>query len=905
MLPYLKSRSAGKEKQHTHTRIGDKSAGIHGGKYAIPESEKESFMNLYYQNTIVEKKLEYLTERQLLKGGPILIDVDLRYDAEVSTKQHTEEHIIDAIGAYADVCNDLLDIPKDTEFDVFVMEKSDVNRLKDKTKDGIHIIIGLAMDKPVQELLRKRVLPQLQDMWGDLPITNTWDDVIDDAVTKGCANWQMYGSRKPGHQAYVLTNCYRFSLQGTYEKRDFDLKSEFQLLSARYTEHPCFEVKPEIKKELQESPPPPKRSSNATYKLKIVQPVTLPSFDKIRSNEELDQHIKRWFDLLEGEDYKCRDLYVDTHKYTMSLPPSYFGPGSMTKWIRVGWALANTHPNLFLTWVKFSAQDGCRHTLRGNNGTFDWNMVDDLWTQWQTFEFNDPTGLTHRSIMYWCKNDAPDAYNAIKDESIEHYIMDTIIRPSDVGLARVLHQLFKDKYICASIKNNIWFEYDGNRWHEIDSGNTIRLMISNGMGTLYFERLIKDQKIFAELEKDDPKYKEMEKANHVLADICHFTKTTQWKNNIMREAKELFWDQNFVDKLDQNPHLLCFTNGVVDFSTKKFRKGQPDDCVSKCTNIQYDPLDKKHADIKLEIETFFEQLFPENDLRKYMWEHLASVLVGTNENQTFNIYTGTGANGKSIMVELMSKCLGSYKATVPITLITQNRPSIGNTSSEVVQLMGTRYAVMQEPSKGDKINEGIMKEITGGDPLQARALFKDTVTFTPQFKLVVCTNTLFDIQSNDDGTWRRIRVCDFKSKFIEEPYADVMRFPKEDYPYQYPVDKNIKRRFKAWAPVLMSMLVEKAFETGGLVEDQDCVKASSDLYREGQNYVCEFINEKVERKMDSTIKKGEISEEFVNWYKVNRGGKVPQVKEVFDYMESQFGKYKRGGWANVSMIYDE
>jgi len=116
----------------------------------------------------------------------------------------------------------------------------------------------------------------------------------------------------------------------------------------------------------------------------------------------------------------------------------------------------------------------------------------------------------------------------------------------------------------------------------------------------------------------------------------------------------------------------------------------------------------------------------------------------------------------------MGKVLGDYKGTVPSTLITQKRTSIGGTSSEVHQLIGKRYAVMQELSKGDTINEGIMKEITGGDPIQCRALFKDSVTFIPQFKLVVCTNTLFDVKSNDDGTWRRIRVCEFKSKFYRK-----------------------------------------------------------------------------------------------------------------------------------------
>ena len=96
----------------------------------------------------------------------------------------------------------------------------------------------------------------------------------------------------------------------------------------------------------------------------------------------------------------------------------------------------------------------------------------------------------------------------------------------------------------------------------------------------------------------------------------------------------------------------------------------------------------------------------------------------------------------------------NIKELYNITLITQKRNSIGSTSSEIVQLMGTRYAVMQEPSKGDHINEGIMKEITGGDPIHVGRCLRIRMTFVPQFKLVVCTNTMFEIKSNDDGTWR-------------------------------------------------------------------------------------------------------------------------------------------------------
>ena len=305
-----------------------------------------------------------------------------------------------------------------------------------------------------------------------------------------------------------------------------------------------------------------------------------------------------------------------------------------------------------------------------------------------------------------------------------------------------------------------------------------------------------------------------------------------------------------------------------------------------------------------EIEIFMEQLFPNEELRKYMWEHLASTLIGNNDNQTFNIYTGSGRNGKSVLVNLMSKMLGDYKATIPITLVTQKRNNIGSTSSEIVQLMGVRYAVMQEPCKGEKINEGIMKEITGGDPIQGRALFKEAVTFIPQFKLAVCTNTLFDIKSNDDGTWRRIRVCDFMSKFLENPYEDLVKFPKEDYPYQYKIDKKIDEKFLIWAPILASMLVNISYKRQGMVSDCKIVMGSSDTYREGQDYLTEFTKEKIISNPGGKIKKTELWEVFKQWYIINYGRGLPKAREINEFMDKKYGKYNMK-WNNISINYED
>jgi P4 family phage/plasmid primase-like protien len=366
----------------------------------------------------------------------------------------------------------------------------------------------------------------------------------------------------------------------------------------------------------------------------------------------------------------------------------------------------------------------------------------------------------------------------------------------------------------------------------------------------------------------------------------------------MREARELFYDADFLEKQDSNVYLLGFNNGIYDFQERRFRPGRPDDYVVKNTKIDYKPIEKISSELLNEVRLFMEQLFPVAELREYMWEHLASTLIGTIENQTFNIYNGSGRNGKSVLVALMTKVLGEYKGTVPITLITQKRNSIGSTSSELVQLQGIRYAVMQEPSKGMSMNEGIMKEITGGDPIQGRALFKDSVTFNPHFKLVVCTNTLFEIKSNDDGTWRRIRVVEFQSKFKDNPVDN-----DPDEPYQFKVDKKLEEKFDKWKIAMMALLLERVKVTNGNVTDCDMVLSKSNEYRNGQDYLAEFIKEKIAECPEGKVKKTEVYNEFKEWYTLQYGRNIPKGKELYDVLNKKYGRYKNG-WHGIEILYE-
>jgi putative DNA primase/helicase len=210
---------------------------------------------------------------------------------------------------------------------------------------------------------------------------------------------------------------------------------------------------------------------------------------------------------------------------------------------------------------------------------------------------------------------------------------------------------------------------------------------------------------------------------------------------------------------------------------------------------------------------------------------------------------------------------------------------------------------MQEPSKDSKINEGVMKELTGGDPVQGRALYCESEIFEPQFKLVVCTNSLFEINSQDDGTWRRIRICDFLSKFIDENEAHT-----DDTPYVFVKDKTLKERLPILAPIFMSILVKRAFETNGLVEDCDIVKDASNKYRQGQDHITGFVNDKIVKtnNIEDTVKKTDLLLQFKQWFEAEQGNrKQPKGSELYDYMDNKFGKCKKSGfWQGIKILYN-
>ena len=888
----------------THTRIGNVKEGIFPGKYIIPHEQIEEFYKHYYDHVFKNGNNEYLTEVQYKSDGeycgPILIDLDFRYDTNITTRQHTDEMIYDLIEIYIKHIQNIFVLNQGIIIPVYIFQKNDVNCCENVTKDGVHIIINIQTPHKIQEILRELMLKDINNVFESLPLRNSYEEVLDKGISSGCTNWQLYGSQKSKQSLpYKCTKKINYLIDN--DKNTFDIEFDTvdetigpQFLfdvSARNSNCQKFELSQYYKDKIEKEKPKPSIIISE-YDDNLIDNeglIDIEAICNISCVEELHKKVQKWIDSLESHEYKLCEI----HEYTMILPKEYYD--DRNKWIRVGWALRNVSTKLFVTWLLFSSQ----------SEKFSIADIIAYYEQWKSFK---PHGVTERSIIWWAKQDNEEGYKQIREKTLGYLIDKTKDSCTEWDIANVIYHYYKEEFRCASIKNNIWYHFQKHRWVENERGNKLRFQISNTISRIFTEKVDYYLKRSVDPELDIKQQDIMKKYAGVYSTIATNLRKTQSKQNIMKEAAEIFYekDQCFLNNLDKNPYLICFTNGVYDFTENEFRPGRPDDYISLCTNVKYIPISeksKKQQCVKQEVELFMDQLFPKKSLNKYMWEHLASVIIGINKPQTFNIYNGCGRNGKSKLIELMSKSFGDYVGTVPTSLVTSKRGGVGSLTPEIAQLKGKRYAVMQEPSKDDMLNDGVMKSLTGGDPIQANPKFKDPIVFMPQFKLVVCTNNLFRVKSNDDGTWRRIRLCEFMSRFVENPKKD----PKK---YEYAIDHDIENKFDTWKEVFISMLVDITKKQQGHVKDCSMVLKASNHYRNDQDYLSQFTNERLFKKTEAYKNTNQgstkltmqvLSFEFKTWYQSNFGKNVPNQKEVKSFLEKRLGH----NWSvNYDLIYD-
>jgi P4 family phage/plasmid primase-like protien len=419
------------------------------------------------------------------------------------------------------------------------------------------------------------------------------------------------------------------------------------------------------------------------------------------------------------------------------------------------------------------------------------------------------------------------------------------IRAAATGLhhdvAMVVKALYGARYVCNSVRGNSWYRYSGHRWEECDSGYSLRSMLSvdvynrfSAEATLYNERA---QKYTAEGDKTG-----QASAEHAglmdnykrLNDVASKLKTGCFKDAVIKECRELMYQPNFESKLDSKPHLLGFENGVYDLEENVFREGTPEDMISFSTKYDYAPFQYDHETV-LEIKAFFAQIQPRESVREYVLRLLGSYLNGNIREERFHVWTGCGANGKSLTIDLFERALGDYCCKLPVSLLTQKRAASNAATSEIARLKGRRFACLQEPSNDETLNVGLMKELTGGDRIMARQLYHEPIEFRSYARLALICNNLPIIPSTDGGSWRRIRLIEFLSTFKTNPD------PENEY--EFPLDSRLSDRLDEWAPHMMALLIHYygIYTVQGNAEPEPVMRATKQ-YQQSQDAVELFIS---------------------------------------------------------------
>ena len=217
--------------------------------------------------------------------------------------------------------------------------------------------------------------------------------------------------------------------------------------------------------------------------------------------------------------------------------------------------------------------------------------------------------------------------------------------------------------------------------------------------------------------------------------------------SIAQTSSAMAVSQAVMDGVDM---LLGVKNGVLELDNAIFRDGCARDYITRQTGCEFDSEAECPAWLG-----FLEEVQPDPDVRAWLQRFAGYCLTGRIDEQIFAVNHGLGANGKSVFWDTLRKLLGGYATTSQFdTFVEKN--SNDSIRNDIARLDKVRLVIANEGQHGARLDEGIVKQVTGGDEITARFLHREFFTFKPKFKVILVTNHKPVISGNDHGIWRRV-----------------------------------------------------------------------------------------------------------------------------------------------------
>lgn len=238
------------------------------------------------------------------------------------------------------------------------------------------------------------------------------------------------------------------------------------------------------------------------------------------------------------------------------------------------------------------------------------------------------------------------------------------------------------------------------------------------------------------------------------------SESVKLRTNLLKTAQAMKPISSETKDFDNDPFLLTVANGTLDLRKGELREADPGDLITRATEVAYS-LDATCP----RWERFLLEIFSDDrELVDFIQRAVGYSLTGETREQCLFILYGEGANGKSTFVETIMELLGTHAATARFSTFMVQSYS-GGGRNDIARLAGARFVKASEAEQEGRFDEATLKEITGGDRITARFLFKEYFEFKPQFKLWLATNHKPAIRGNDHAIWRRIRLIPFTKQF--------------------------------------------------------------------------------------------------------------------------------------------
>jgi putative DNA primase/helicase len=401
-----------------------------------------------------------------------------------------------------------------------------------------------------------------------------------------------------------------------------------------------------------------------------------------------------------------------------------------------------------------------------------------------------------------------------------------------------------------------WLVYDGRRWVLDDTGVVERWMKAT-VRAIYAEA--------AEVEDSQER--------KAIADHAKRSESSQRIDGALRLARSEPGIPVLPRDLDADPWLLNVLNGTIDLRTGELRPHDREDLITKLAPVEYDPDARAPT-----FEAFMARVLPSEVLRRFVQRVIGYAAAGVVSEEVLVILYGVGANGKSTLVNVVMEALGDYAMQAAPDLLLAKK---GSHPTELADLFGARFVASVETDEGRRLAEGLVKQLTGRDPIKARRMREDFWQFDPTHTVFLATNHRPEVKGTDHAIWRRLKLAPFE---VTIPEAEQ--------------DKGLPEKLREELPGILAWIVAGCLDwrREGLGEPEE-VRSATTSYRADMDVLAGFVEDRCVVDAEAWTKFAELYASYQDW--CDESGEKAETKRRFGTRLKERGFEPDRGTGNV------